>query len=54
MLPWGGRTDRPDYDYLDGLTLRVFPGGSGTSSITVTTPSGSSRTFDVDLSEVTE
>jgi len=54
VLPWGGRTDRPDYDYLDGLTLRVFPGGSGTSSVTVTTPSGSSRTFDVDLSEATE
>jgi alpha-D-xyloside xylohydrolase len=26
VLPIGSRTDRPDYDYLDGLTLRVYPG----------------------------
>lgn len=25
VLPIGGRTDRPDYDYLDGLILRIFP-----------------------------
>ena len=35
MIPWGARTDRPDYDYLDGLRLRVFPGGSGARSVTV-------------------
>jgi alpha-D-xyloside xylohydrolase len=54
VIPWGARTDRPDYDYLDGLTLRVFPGGYGSTSVTVTTPDGRSDTFDVDLSEVTE
>jgi alpha-D-xyloside xylohydrolase len=26
VLPIGARTDRPDYDYRDGLELRVFPG----------------------------
>jgi alpha-D-xyloside xylohydrolase len=26
VLPIGSRSDRPDYDYLDGLTLRVYPG----------------------------
>jgi alpha-D-xyloside xylohydrolase len=26
VLPWGGHDERPDYDYLDGLTLRVYPG----------------------------
>ncbi len=24
VLPWGAETDRPDYDYAHGLTLRVF------------------------------
>jgi len=53
VIPWGARTDRPDHDYLDGLRLRVFTGGSGTSEVTVTTPDGRSETFTVDLSEVT-
>lgn len=53
VVPWGARSDRPDYDYLDGLTLRVFGGGSERRSITVTTPDGRSQLFDVDLSEVT-
>jgi alpha-D-xyloside xylohydrolase len=26
VLPIGSRSDRPDYDYLDGLTLRLYPG----------------------------
>jgi len=42
-----------DYDYLEGLRLRVFPGGSGTSEVTVTTPDGRSEIFTVDLAEVT-
>ena len=29
-IPWGARTDRPDYDYLDGLRCGCFAGGSGT------------------------
>lgn len=54
VIPWGARTDRPDYDYLDGLELRVFPGGSGSRDVMVTSPDGRSATFEVDLSEVTE
>ncbi|HET6302799.1 alpha-xylosidase [Microbacterium sp.] len=54
VLPWGARDDRPDYDYLDGLALRVFPGGSGTASVRVTTPDGRSQVFEVDRAEVTE
>jgi alpha-D-xyloside xylohydrolase len=53
VIPWGARTDRPDYDYLDGLTLRVFGGGSGTREVTVTTPDGAAKTFTVSLDEVT-
>ncbi|MEZ7130649.1 alpha-xylosidase [Nonomuraea sp. AD125B] len=36
VLPVGARDDRPDYDYLDGLTLRVYPGPDGEKTITVT------------------
>ncbi|MEO8907260.1 MAG: alpha-xylosidase, partial [Microbacteriaceae bacterium] len=40
VLPIGSRDDRPDYDYLEGLTLRVYPGAqSGT--LAVTSPDGS-------------
>ncbi|WP_406247153.1 alpha-xylosidase [Microbacterium sp. M] len=53
VLPWGARVDRPDYDYLDGLALRVFPGGSGVAEITVTTPDGHSQVFAVDRADVT-
>ncbi|MFF7682570.1 hypothetical protein ACFZA2_07380 [Microbacterium sp. NPDC007973] len=51
VIPWGARGDRPDYDYLDGLEVRVFPGGSGTREIIVTTPDGRSSVFTVDLEE---
>ena len=51
VLPWGARDDRPDYDYLDGLELRTFAGGTGTAEITVTTPDGRSDTFSVDRTE---
>jgi len=53
VLPWGARQDRPDYDYLEGLTLRVFAGGSGSTTVTVTNPDGRSETFDVDRAAVT-
>ncbi|MFD6275230.1 alpha-xylosidase [Streptomyces sp. NPDC060209] len=36
VLPWGADDQRPDGDWLDGLTLRVF--GSGTDERTVTVP----------------
>ena len=53
VLPWGARSDRPDYDYLDGLSLRVFPGGEGTREVIVTTPDGRSTVLTANLSEVT-
>jgi len=53
-LPWGAREDRPDYDYHDGLTLRVFRGGAGTTSIVVTAPDGVSRSYTANLEEPTE
>lgn len=53
VIPWGARSDRPDYDYLEGLELRVFPGGSGTREVTVTTPDGRTQHFTADLSAVT-
>jgi len=53
VLPWGARDDRPDYDYLEGLTLRVFPGGEGVAEVLVTTPDGRSQTLHADLAEVT-
>ncbi|RFA08222.1 alpha-xylosidase [Subtercola boreus] len=46
VLPRGARDDRPDYDYLDGLTLEVYP-GAGDRTITVTEPSGRSAEFTV-------
>ncbi|MFC5830345.1 alpha-xylosidase [Nonomuraea insulae] len=36
VLPIGARDDRPDYDHLDGLTLRVYPGPEGETTLTVT------------------
>lgn len=51
VIPWGARVDRPDYDYLDGLELRVFPGGTGVREVTVTTPDGLSSVFTVDPTE---
>jgi alpha-D-xyloside xylohydrolase len=46
VIPTGSRDDRPDYDYLDGLVLALYP-GSGTEDVTVTTPTGESATFTV-------
>ena len=53
VLPWGARVDRPDYDYHEGLRMRVFPGGTGTASVTVTSPDGVEVTYPVNLAEVT-
>jgi len=47
VLPIGARTDRPDYDYLDGLELRVYPGPDGDTALTVTTPDGREASFTV-------
>jgi alpha-D-xyloside xylohydrolase len=47
VLPIGARTDRPDYDYLDGLELRLYAGGDGETSVAVTQPDGRAATFTV-------
>ncbi len=54
VIPWGAREDRPDYDYLEGLRLRVFPGGAGVAEVTVTAPDGRAETFAIDRTEITE
>ena len=49
ILPVGARDDRPDYDYLAGLVLEVYPGAPGDHHvITVTSPSGESADFTVE------
>ncbi|RII93566.1 alpha-xylosidase [Clavibacter michiganensis] len=40
------RVDRPDHDHLDGLILTVHPGGTGTRTTTVTSPT-TGRRLDV-------
>ncbi|MFJ2296739.1 alpha-xylosidase [Streptomyces sp. NPDC087894] len=48
VLPWGADDQRPDGDWLDGLTLRVFgsgaDAGSGSGECTVTVPDLSGAT----------
>lgn len=46
VLPLGGRTDRPDYDYLEGLELRVHPTpDDGSGEVTVHTTDGRAGVF---------
>ncbi|WP_166980480.1 alpha-xylosidase [Paramicrobacterium fandaimingii] len=46
VIALGARTDRPDYDYLDGLTLAVYPSREPEHrDIVVTSPEGASATF---------
>lgn len=41
VLPWGAETERPDYDYVRGLTLRVFELADGAgAAFVVPTPAG--------------
>ena len=48
VLARGARTDRPDYDYVDGLVLEVYPGdGIGRREVVVTRPDGTQERFDV-------
>jgi alpha-D-xyloside xylohydrolase len=54
VLPVGARADRPDYDYLDGLTLNAYPiadaSAPATTHVTVTTPDESSAHFTIERS----
>ncbi|OIJ26736.1 alpha-xylosidase [Nocardioides luteus] len=49
VIPVGARTDRPDYDYLDDLVLRVFPGlePGQRRVVEVVTPSGAVGAYEV-------
>lgn len=41
VLPWGAETERPDYDYAHGVTLRVFALEDGaTAAFSVASPQG--------------
>ena len=41
VLPWGSETERPDYDYAQGVTLRVFALADGASAdFSVASPQG--------------
>ena len=48
-IPRGARTDRPDYDYLDGLVIELYPSSleHDERELTVTTPEGASASFTV-------
>ncbi|WP_116950378.1 alpha-xylosidase [Jiangella endophytica] len=45
VIPFGPSEERPDVEYTDGLTLRVFPGPDGDSELHVTTPTGREARF---------
>ena len=56
VLAIGAREDRPDYNYLDGLTLELYssslPGVlDGSRQVTVTTPGGDSAVFTIERSD---
>ena len=35
VLPLGNRTDRPDYDYRDGVTLQIYEPADGVTVVAV-------------------
>ena len=49
VIPVGARTDRPDYDYREGLELRLFPGlATGAERVVeILTPTGETATYRV-------
>ena len=52
VIARGARDDRPDYDYLDGLTLDLYPGAfTGSREVAVTNPDGGSQAFRVGFAE---
>ena len=55
VLTIGAREDRPDYNYLDGLTLELYPSSmrgvlDGSRQVTVTEPGGESAVFTIERS----
>jgi alpha-D-xyloside xylohydrolase len=44
VLALGARTDRPDYDYRDGVTLALYEPAEGTRTTTVPGPAGEPAT----------
>ena len=48
VIPRGSRSDRPDYDWMDGLTLEVFGAdGDLDATVDVVAPDGNRVTFQV-------
>jgi alpha-D-xyloside xylohydrolase len=47
VIPVGARQDRPDYDYRDGITLRLFTPAEGRTAVVVPGPSGADSVFTV-------
>ncbi|KUL33377.1 alpha-xylosidase [Actinoplanes awajinensis] len=47
VIPVGARQDRPDYDYRDGVTLRLFSPAEGRTAVVVPGPSGADTVFTV-------
>jgi alpha-D-xyloside xylohydrolase len=48
VIPLGARTDRPDYDYRDGVTLRLHtPVEGATTEVVVPGPAGEDTVFTV-------
>jgi len=50
VITVGARDDRPDYDYLSGLTVVLGAPGEN-RTVTVTTPEGAAATFEVEWAE---
>jgi alpha-D-xyloside xylohydrolase len=53
VIPIGNRTDKPDYDYGDAVTLRIYPLEEGKQvSVQIPTLDGKIETsFDIERSE---
>ncbi|GMA34006.1 hypothetical protein GCM10025876_02100 [Demequina litorisediminis] len=48
IIPRGARTDRPDYNYLDGLVLDVYPDADEIDgTVDVVCPDGTRVTYQV-------
>lgn len=50
VIPWAARDDRPDTEWLDGLTLRVF-GTAVPSSISVSDPWGGTAEYAITVDD---